>query len=299
MHATLTINLPLEAVSLATGVARDLQRAIGLDEPWTSVRAYLDVDARLAQIAAVERTLGNDLRPCRILEVGSGMGMLVAVATKLGLDIVGCEPAANAYAHLGAARDALMRANGVSPRSIVACAAEQLPWAEDTFDVVLSFQVLEHVVAPAKMLAEAMRVLKPGGRLYCEAPSHRSLIEGHFGIAWLPVLANSKPLAKAYVAMQGRNPAFLDELNLMTPTRVRRWMSPLACTYAVGCRSRQDGASPSTEGVQVASDDAGVPLATRFTGVAALVRRATRHQRIRPWVERLGLSEHIVLTATK
>lgn len=124
------------------------------------MRAYLDVDARLAQIAAVERTLGNDLRPCRILEVGSGMGMLVAVATKLGLDIVGCEPAANAYAHLGAAGgrpdEGERRVATVDQRVRGRAATMGGRYIRRG----LELQVLEHVVAPAKMLAaEAMRVL--------------------------------------------------------------------------------------------------------------------------------------------
>ncbi len=38
-------------------------------------------------------------------------------------------------------------------------------YASDSVDLVLSTQVLEHVVDPAKMLAESYRLLKPGGHL--------------------------------------------------------------------------------------------------------------------------------------
>ena len=39
----------------------------------------------------------------------------------------------------------------------------ELPFADASFDVVLSDQVLEHVVDPFRCIAEARRVLRPGG----------------------------------------------------------------------------------------------------------------------------------------
>jgi len=46
----------------------------------------------------------------------------------------------------------------------------RMPFPEDTFDAVLSTQTLEHLAEPAAFLADAARVLKPGGRLYLTAP---------------------------------------------------------------------------------------------------------------------------------
>jgi len=46
----------------------------------------------------------------------------------------------------------------------------RLPFSEDTFDAVLSTQTLEHLAEPAAFLADAARVLRPGGRLYLTAP---------------------------------------------------------------------------------------------------------------------------------
>jgi SAM-dependent methyltransferase len=45
-----------------------------------------------------------------------------------------------------------------------------LPFADNTFDVALCNQVLEHVPEPYQVLAEIQRVLKPGGKLYFSAP---------------------------------------------------------------------------------------------------------------------------------
>jgi len=41
----------------------------------------------------------------------------------------------------------------------------RVPVEDDSFDAVLSTQVLEHVAEPAVYLAECLRVLRPGGRL--------------------------------------------------------------------------------------------------------------------------------------
>jgi SAM-dependent methyltransferase len=45
-----------------------------------------------------------------------------------------------------------------------------LPVAAGRIDAVISVNVLEHVAEPAAALAEAFRVLRPGGRLYLAAP---------------------------------------------------------------------------------------------------------------------------------
>ena len=47
---------------------------------------------------------------------------------------------------------------------------EELPFEEETFDAVLSLNVLEHVKDPFKAASEICRVLKEGGELYCVVP---------------------------------------------------------------------------------------------------------------------------------
>ena len=46
----------------------------------------------------------------------------------------------------------------------------RLPFAADSFDAAVCFQVLEHVNEPARVISEIGRVLRPGGRLYLSAP---------------------------------------------------------------------------------------------------------------------------------
>lgn len=52
----------------------------------------------------------------------------------------------------------------------VLAAAERLPFADATFDAVMSMNVLEHVKDPFRAASELIRVLKPGGELMCVAP---------------------------------------------------------------------------------------------------------------------------------
>ena len=48
--------------------------------------------------------------------------------------------------------------------------AEDLPFTDAQFDVVVTQETLEHVSDPFRAMSEMERVLKPGGVLYCQLP---------------------------------------------------------------------------------------------------------------------------------
>jgi 2-polyprenyl-3-methyl-5-hydroxy-6-metoxy-1,4-benzoquinol methylase len=50
-----------------------------------------------------------------------------------------------------------------------------LPYADSTFDLVVSMDVIEHVADPASWLHEALRVLRPSGTLFLTTPNYSSL----------------------------------------------------------------------------------------------------------------------------
>ncbi len=52
-----------------------------------------------------------------------------------------------------------------SPHADVQARAEQLPLADESFDLVLCIQVLEHVDDPGRAVGELRRVVRPGGRV--------------------------------------------------------------------------------------------------------------------------------------
>lgn len=49
--------------------------------------------------------------------------------------------------------------------------AEAIPYPAETFDVVISDNVLEHLSAPGRVFAEVARVLKPGGAFIVKTPN--------------------------------------------------------------------------------------------------------------------------------
>jgi SAM-dependent methyltransferase len=52
---------------------------------------------------------------------------------------------------------------------------EKLPFADDEFDLVIASHIIEHVANPVEFFGDCLRVCKPGGLAYFEAPSERSL----------------------------------------------------------------------------------------------------------------------------
>jgi SAM-dependent methyltransferase len=101
----------------------------------------------------------------RVLELGIGMGLNLALYDPARVSsVTGVDPAAELRAVAEAAprdpRLAVTVENGT---------AEALPFEAGSFDCVVCTFTLCSVHTPAAALAEARRVLKPGGRfLYCE-----------------------------------------------------------------------------------------------------------------------------------
>jgi SAM-dependent methyltransferase len=57
-----------------------------------------------------------------------------------------------------------------APTIDVCASAEHLPFPDGVFDLVVSQEVLEHVRDPFQAMREMRRVLKEGGRVYCQVP---------------------------------------------------------------------------------------------------------------------------------
>jgi SAM-dependent methyltransferase len=53
---------------------------------------------------------------------------------------------------------------------------EKLPWPDASIDAITNFHLIEHLNDLTPLLAEAARVLKPGGRIYFETPHPKSLV---------------------------------------------------------------------------------------------------------------------------
>jgi SAM-dependent methyltransferase len=185
----------------------------------------VDEERSIAQLQALVEATGEPLAGKRFLEVGSGIGLTVATARKLmGADAYGIEPGDDEYeGSLNVSRDVLAMA-GIDAGVVRRGVGEAIPFPNDHFDVVYSTNVLEHVNVPSKVLAEIIRVLKPGGCAQIVVPNYGSWWEGHYGVVWPPHL--SPGLGKLYVRMLGRDPGFIDTLQFVTRGKLEGWMAP-------------------------------------------------------------------------
>jgi SAM-dependent methyltransferase len=107
----------------------------------------------------------------RVLDVGCGLGLYTSAFRRFTPDAYGVE------IELERAVQAKGRAAGVA-----ASPGEHLPFADDTFDVVFSHEVIEHVSDDALTAREMVRVARPGGHVAIFCPNRWWPFEthGHF-----------------------------------------------------------------------------------------------------------------------
>jgi SAM-dependent methyltransferase len=177
------------------------------------------------QLGSLIAATHSPLAGRRLLEIGSGIGLTVAVARRvMGADAFGIEPGDDEYEGTLKVSWDLLTAAGIDPAVIRKGVGEAIPFPDQSFDVVYSSNVLEHVDDPPRVLAETIRVLKEGGLAQIVVPNYGSWWEGHYGIIWPPHIPAWA--GKLYVRMLGRDPAFVDTLQLVTRDRLERWLAP-------------------------------------------------------------------------
>lgn len=100
----------------------------------------------------------------RILDVGCGEGYGAALLARTARAVVACDYAHDALAH---ARARYPAAN----MDFIQCDAQRLPFADSSFDVVCSLQVIEHFRDTEAHLRDVARVLQPDGWHYVATPN--------------------------------------------------------------------------------------------------------------------------------
>jgi len=104
------------------------------------------------------KTMQMDLTGRRLLDVGCGGGLLAEEVAHLGLLVTGVDPSQRSL--VTACKHAAQSDLRIN---YVAATGELLPIASASHDIVICCDVLEHVDAPDKVIAEVARVLKPNG----------------------------------------------------------------------------------------------------------------------------------------
>jgi SAM-dependent methyltransferase len=132
----------------------------------------------------------------RVLDVGCRFGALTRAYVE-GNQVVGID----------VDREALAEAAKLGIEPIWADAAEPFPLDDESFDVVVLGELLEHLPLPERTVAEARRVLRPGGRLIGSVP-------------------NAFRLKSRLVFLAGRSPeSDPTHLHLFSPSAVRELLA--------------------------------------------------------------------------
>jgi SAM-dependent methyltransferase len=170
-----------------------------------------------------------DLHGRKVLEVGAGLAMnMIVWQRRYGADMTGIEPDGEGFDSSFRLARTLAEANGLDPQRVVPANGEALPFADASFDIVYSTNVLEHTNEPARVLAESLRVLRPGGVMQFVFPNYASYYDGHYGIFHPPVAWRG--FFPWYVRwVWHRDPAFARTLRTeLNPRWVRRQLRELA-----------------------------------------------------------------------
>jgi SAM-dependent methyltransferase len=159
----------------------------GHDSQVTGVVGYFYRMYRDEVLSRAGQTRGRD-----ILEVGCGEGMMF-------------EGTSTTPVQMDVSMTRVQRARGKA-RYLLCADGYELPFADASFGLVLLIAVLEHTSEPWRLLQEARRVLKPGGRVLIVVPNDLTMSAGRMLLLKWP-------------------PRYPDHLTFTTPGRMRKWLA--------------------------------------------------------------------------
>lgn len=113
--------------------------------------------------------LSGDVRGRKILDLGCGDGCLVYLLAKKGGQVTGVDNDELGIKFAGENLAARLK-NLKNSYKFVCSSVYNLPFPENSFDLVISSEVIEHLQEPDRMLAEARRVLKTSGKVILTTP---------------------------------------------------------------------------------------------------------------------------------
>ncbi|MCH8004058.1 MAG: class I SAM-dependent methyltransferase [Nanoarchaeota archaeon] len=148
-----------------------------------------DKSSRLKKAEKIIKILSKykDLEKSKILDVGCGSGYLGSVLHKKSKKYVGID-----FADERKVKDfVFIRTDAIN-----------IPFRNNSFDIVICNHVIEHVRDQKKLLHEINRLLKKDGICYITCPNKLWPIEPHLKLPFLSYLP--KKIADAYVIITGK-----------------------------------------------------------------------------------------------
>lgn len=110
----------------------------------------------------------TDYRNKKILDIGCNTGIVLIPLAKRNYDVIGID---NNHRDIEKAKKNL-RAEYLSANIAKIADAKELPFKDESFDIVLLSDVLEHASDPGRVAKESLRVLKKGGLVLATVPYH-------------------------------------------------------------------------------------------------------------------------------
>ncbi len=182
---------------------------MSFDEHYFSTHTYANVTfAKYSMywwsnrfFAMLARRYGK--RGARLLEVGSGMGHLVGRLSRhfraIGMDL-------NHWA-------VKQSKTAAEAASLQTASAQELPYKDGAFNIVIIKHIVEHLPDPAKAINEIARVTEPGGILILATPNLASLLKPWKGEKWIgyqdPTHISLKPPEEWLALIEGAGYEFI------------------------------------------------------------------------------------------
>lgn len=158
----------------------------------------------------------------KILDMACGVGTFLFYGLHKGYDVYGIEPENWKFQYMNNKIDEYNYPQEWK-KKIIQGIGERLPFQNETFDYIGTYQTLEHVQNLEICLNELVRVLKVGGKMKIQAPDYDSFYEPHYLLPFLPKM--NKKLAFLYLKLLGKPTCGLDTLTWTTRDVIIKYLS--------------------------------------------------------------------------
>lgn len=183
---------------------QEMHRQLATDK--LSVAGYQEREYHEAQRVCPEFGPLWDIPGKRVLDVGSGLGGKPIYYAELGAHSVTAIDL-RTYSTTSALALVYRRQLQTVVRPLIGDAA-QMPFSDNSFDVIVSINVFEHVDDLSTTLAECKRVLRPGELMFLHFPPFYSPwgphLEGWIDFPWPHLLFSDKTLIQAVRCVEER-----------------------------------------------------------------------------------------------
>ena len=124
------------------------------------------------RMAGIIRDIKQRVVPkARVLDWGAGDGSFLRLLDQQGYESYGIDRFSSPTSH----------------QNLINASIDDAPFANEFFDVICCFHVLEHISNPVASVAKALKLLKPGGLFVVEVPNIASWGYKFFKKTWYPL----------------------------------------------------------------------------------------------------------------